>query len=127
MPLTADMNLQTDRRKHKRFTAPEMAFVQMRNGLSHVGPIIDVSRGGLSFKYLAEERPPGNSWELDVLLSERGFLWSGIPHRTVIDFEILPQVPFSAVRMRRRGIAFGECTGDHALRLEFLLESAQSK
>ncbi len=101
-----------------------MAFVLIRNGQSKVGQIIDVSRGGLSFKYLSDESLHGDQWELDILLSEHGFLWRRIPYRTVLDSEILPEIPFSSIRMRRRAIAFEDVTGEDATRLGFLLSAA---
>lgn len=120
-------DLQSERRKSKRFPAPEMAFVMVRNGSSSVGHVIDVSKGGMAFKYLSERALHGETLEVDVLLSEYGFLWRRIPHRTILDIEILPEVPFSTIRVRRRAIAFEGFTQDDSSRLEFLLNVAEFK
>lgn len=43
-----------DRRKHKRFRVPESAFVTLRTHDVRVAQIIDISRGGLAFRYVGE-------------------------------------------------------------------------
>jgi hypothetical protein len=116
------MEHRTDQRRFRRLNAQEGAFALLKNHTSRVGQIINVSRGGLAFKYLADEIPPAEGWELDVFLAGRRFLWKGVPHITILDIEMAPEVPFSTVRMRRRAVAFQNLTDEHALRLEYLLD-----
>jgi hypothetical protein len=112
-----------DLRRYRRFMARADAFAVLRNQVSEVGQLINVSKGGLAFKYLAEQPLPSDPYELDIFLAgRREFLWRGIPHRTIQDIELTPIVPFSMIRMRRRSVAFENLTEDHHLRLEHLLE-----
>ncbi|MEW6665140.1 MAG: hypothetical protein AB1512_07960 [Thermodesulfobacteriota bacterium] len=110
-------------RQYRRFTAREDAFAVLRNQVNEVGQLINVSKGGLAFKYMAERPLPSDSYQLDIFLAgTREFLWRSIPHRTILDMELPPIVPFSVIRMRRRSVAFENLTEDHSLRLELLLE-----
>jgi hypothetical protein len=112
-----------DLRRYRRFAAREDAFAVLRNRVSEIGQLINVSKGGLAFKYMAEQALPADRYELDIFLAgRREFLWRGIPHRTILDIEMTPTVPFSMIRMRRRSIAFENLTEDHHMRLENLLE-----
>jgi hypothetical protein len=112
----------TDKRRFRRLSPKEDAFALLKNHTSSVGQIINVSRGGLAFKYLADEIPADEGWELDVFLASQGFLWKGVPHRTILDIEMAPESPFSSVRMRRRAVAFQNLTDEHVSRLESLLD-----
>jgi hypothetical protein len=117
-----------DLRRYRRFSGREDAFAVLRNQVNEVGQLLNVSQGGLALKYLAEEPLPADQYELDIFLAGKGgFLWRGIPHRTVLDIELPPLVPFSVVRMRRRSIAFENLTGDQHVRLEHLLELFQGQ
>jgi len=117
-----------DLRRYRRFMAREDVFAVLRNQVNEVGQIINVSEGGLAFKYMAEQPLPSDRYELDVFLAgRREFLWRGVPHRTILDIELSPNVPFSTIRMRRRSVAFENLTEDHNLRLEHLLELARGQ
>ncbi len=111
----------SEKRKHARLSAGERVFALVKNGVSSVGQIIDVSRGGLSFKYLSEESLPGCSRRLDVFVPGHKFLWMKIPHRTVRDLDLPLDVPFSSIRMKRRCVAFEPLGEEHLLRLEVLI------
>lgn len=58
-----------ERRKHKRFHVQDGAFAVLRPHYAELlGQIIDISRGGVSFRYIASEELSNGSFKLDILL-----------------------------------------------------------
>jgi hypothetical protein len=88
-----------------------------------LGKIIDISRGGLSFQYLADGGVSKESFELDILEADNGFYLEKIPVKTVSDFEVANEVPFSFIAMRRRGVKFRELMVDQIAMLEYFMEN----
>jgi hypothetical protein len=62
-----------ERRKHKRFQVPRGAFVGLGPYFANVGPIIDVSKGRLAFRYIGSAESNGSY--LDMFLADENFFW----------------------------------------------------
>jgi len=78
------MRTSDEQRKHKRFVPEGSAFVVFRPDFRMIGPIIDISRGGLG--YTADEgNPADESYLVDILLSGDSFYLSKISCSTVYD------------------------------------------
>lgn len=110
-----------ERRKHKRFKVKDGAFVMfrpqcLRSTMS--GRITDISKGGLSFLYLADEECVKGSFELSILVPYRGFNVLNVPAKTVSDFEIPGDGPASSMITRRRSVQFVGLTQNHVSELE---------
>ena len=113
----------SDQRRHTRFRAEEGAFAVLRNHATRVGQILDISKGGLAFTYVADGLPPNGRCALDIFVSGRGYGVRGIPYRTVTDFELDKAFYLSCVSMRRRGIQFMDLTEEHQTRLDDLIQN----
>jgi hypothetical protein len=111
----------SERRRHLRFRLACSGYTLLRNHLSRVGEIVDVSQGGLAFKYMEDEALCSGAFELDVYVKEYGFLWAGIPHKTVSDIEMERDIPYSSIRMRRRGVVFLDLSQDDRDKLKALI------
>jgi c-di-GMP-binding flagellar brake protein YcgR len=116
-----------ERRRHKRFQVPSFSAyaVLRRHWLPSpiMGDIIDISLGGLSFRYVASEKSSYRSSGIDILLTDGSFCLNKIRVNTISDFEITNEVPFSSITMRRRGVQFGEMTDDHKSALRYFIQS----
>ena len=112
-----------ERRQHKRFNAREGAFALVKNHISRLGQIIDVSMRGLAFKYIANGRHARGRSELDIFLSGNRMHLKNIPFKTVSDFEMKSESPFNLVRMRRCCVQFGELTHIHVSQLEDFIQN----
>jgi hypothetical protein len=110
-----------ERRKHTRFQVPKSAFVGFGPYDAKVGQIIDVSTGGLAFRYVGTEEP--SNGELSIFVTERDFYVSHIPFRTISDFEIDGKTPSTSVALRRSGVQFGKLTDYQTSQLEYFLHS----
>ena len=107
-----------ERRKYKRFNAQDGAFALVKNHDSKVGQIIDVSMRGLAFKYIANGKQSKGVFELDIFLTGHGIHSKNIPFKTISDFEMKREIPFSFVKMRRCCVQFGELSHIHMSQLE---------
>ena len=117
-----------ERRKHKRFQVQDGIFAVLRCHWpcsTRLGPIIDVSKGGLAFRYIdiASEEGSNGSFELVILLANNSFHLDKVPFETISDFEIGNEVPFSCVKTRRRGVQFGELTHEQIFQIEYFIRN----
>lgn len=112
-----------ENRRFKRFQAPQNAFALLRGPDGKLGQIIDISRGGLAFRYVANGGQTSKSVQLDIFLANNGFRLEKVSFRTVSDFEIIKQGPFNSLIMRRCGVQFDELNQNHASRLKYFIEN----
>jgi len=110
----------TPRRKHQRFRLIDAVFVEVRNSTSKVGQVIDISKGGLSFRYIDIGDRPKESCKIDLVVknNDNGFLVENLPFTTVADQDAPNKFVFSSVPMRRRSGRFGDLTEEQFSRLE---------
>lgn len=114
------MGQRVERRKHKRYMARHGAFAVLALG-SHfaiLGRMIDVSRGGLSFRYASAQAWVSQSMELAIWFGHQRFRLEKVPFKTVSDFEMVGETPASDVVIRRRGVRFGALTYEQKFELE---------
>ena len=112
-----------ERRKHKRYQAQDGAIAAFRNHAIKVGQIMDISLGGLSFQYIDEGEQPKKSFDLDIFLTENVFRIESVPAQTISDFEIVSEVPYSSVKIRRHGAEFGELTQKQVSQLHYFFQN----
>jgi hypothetical protein len=79
-----------EQRAHKRFEVPMGSFVSLGSNGSILGQILDVSMGGLSFRYIGDGFENGS--HLDIFSTEHDFHLRKVPFKPVKDFEIDNQV-----------------------------------
>jgi hypothetical protein len=112
-----------EKRRFRRFQTPQNAFALLRGPDGKLGQIIDISRGGLAFRYVANGGQTNGPFQLDIFLANNGFHLEQVTFRTVSDFEVTKQGPSNSVIMRRCGVQFDELSQDHASRLEYFIEN----
>ena len=110
-----------EHRRHTRFQVPKSAFVGFGPYDAKVGQVIDVSMGGLAFRYVGTEEP--SNGELSIFLAERDFYVGQIPFRTISDFEIAGKTSSTSVTLRRSGVQFEKLTDHQTSQLEHFLNS----
>ena len=99
-----------NRRNHKRYHALDSAIAAFWDRAIKVGQIIDINIAGLSFQYIDEGEQPNRSFDLDIFLTNNGFRMERVPAQTISDCEIVNEIPFSSIIMRRCGVQFEELT-----------------
>jgi len=116
-----------ERREHERFVPKTSVFVVFRPEFSKIGPVKDISRGGLRCKYLHpvdENTPAGKTSQLiDIFLSNNGFHLSNIPCNLIYD--VRPdndQVSFMPDLMARQcGLKFDQLTKEQEKQINHFL------
>ncbi len=83
---TEEKKASAEQREHKRFQVPMGSFVSLGSNGSILGQILDVSMGGLSFRYIGDASENGS--HLDIFSTEYDFHLGKVPFRAVKDFEI---------------------------------------
>jgi hypothetical protein len=112
-----------ERRVHKRYKAREGTVAFLGEPLNIMGSVIDVSKGGLAFRYIANGKRPSESFELDILYSHEPVYIDRMPFRTVSDTEITGESGSKLFPLRRCGVQFGELTEVQKSQLEYLIEN----
>jgi hypothetical protein len=119
-----------ERRQHKRFQVHDGAFAVLRprsdilgQVIDIVGEIVDISQGGLMFRYIAGENRSHRPFELDIVLAGDDFRLDKIPFRAVSDMELAGEWSFSPTTVRRQGVQFGVLTDAQKAQLQYFLKN----
>jgi len=116
--------MNTERRKTVRFLPRTEAYVALRPDFTKLGRLMNISRGGLAFRYLAHQRQEQAPTHLDLFTSNDGFHLSRLPCKVIYDVRLSEKHRFSTSLERRHcGLEFGEVTELQAIQLELYLKN----
>ena len=108
---------------HKRFRVQGNTFVLLRAQVSKLGRVIDISRGGLAFRYVSVGERLKEALELDLLSHHHDFSLNNIPVKIISNLEIGNEKPFSSTTLRRVGVQFEELTPEQRSKLEYFIQN----
>jgi Tfp pilus assembly protein PilZ len=106
----------SERRRHKRFRLTVSAFALLNKPFSEMGEIIDISMGGLSFRYTPASEIPKGPLTLDILCVDDGFHLAKVPVKTVAESILSGEV-------RRRGVQFARLTNRQLSQMRFFIRT----
>ncbi|CAB1080035.1 hypothetical protein JY97_08670 [Alkalispirochaeta odontotermitis] len=112
-----------ERRRQPRFKVAEGVFAALVNHSSKLGQIKDISKRGLSFRYIDHGGSAGEASELKIIIGKGGLYLDKLPYKKVADFAIRSEHSFSTLNMRQIGLQFGELTRQQCLRLEHFIRN----
>ncbi|MBW1988210.1 MAG: hypothetical protein JRI97_01555 [Deltaproteobacteria bacterium] len=127
---TNDTN-RPERRRHRRFAAPEGNFAALRSMPEKVGPIINVSLSGLAFDYVVDAcscQPAGDFvGEIDIYSQDRRFALRGLPCCIVRDGKKTDEQSCfsSTIDIRRCAVRFKPLEGKEAQALQEFLSRCE--
>ena len=110
--------LQTERREYKRFKLKENVFAA---DADRMGQIVDLSMGGLSFRYPELQKQSVESQELDIFVKDNSFFLQNLSITTVSDRKVVDDINYPMPLLRQRGVKFQELTSEQKFQLEYLL------
>lgn len=119
-----------ERRKHKRYKAVEGAYAAISPHSHKLGQVIDISMGGLSFKYIdttsddVEFEQPS---EESIFLSSMGYYVGDLPFKTISDYEITNAPSFSSMKIRKRHVQFTDLSFKQLFDLDYYLRNNVSE
>ena len=105
----------SERRRHKRFCVRKGALAFLG---STPGTIVDISRGGMSIKYVVLEKRTDSHLKINIFSPEQDFFLADIPASVVSEIDCPANMPFSAVQTKRIGVKFGELSSEQEASLE---------
>jgi hypothetical protein len=122
-----------EQRAHTRFEVPTGSFVSLGSNGSILGQILDVSMGGLSFRYIGDESENGS--HLDIFSTEHDFHLGKVPFKAVRDFEIDNQVLYKiggrahphCRTMRRGSVKFHKLSRKQRSQLKKFLQTHSTR
>ncbi len=110
-----------ERRKYERLPGKHGALVSLGAEIKRMWHLIDISRGGLAFRYLGGLEEPQLFSELVLLTKEVSFCLEKIPYRVAGDCQMNGSF-LSRYTFRRCGVRFGKLTGDQSVQLNDFIE-----
>jgi Tfp pilus assembly protein PilZ len=115
-----DKKVLSEKRRHKRFQLKVSAFALLNKPFSEMGEIIDISMGGLSFRYTSDRALPKGSLALDILCVDDGFHVAKVPVNTVAESVVSGEV-------RRRGVQFDRLTSRQLSQVRYFIRTYAEK
>ena len=110
-----------DRRKNKRFQTEKNTYAVLRAKGSKLGRVIDISKGGLAFRYVSVGQRLKGPLELDLLSHQYDYRIDKIPVRIITDLELANKKAFKSTTLKRVGVQFGKLTREQKSKLEHFI------
>jgi c-di-GMP-binding flagellar brake protein YcgR len=118
-----------DKRRYERFQVPTYsayaAFRSHRPGSFIMGKIVDISLGGLAFRYFPRPKASNRSFHIDIFLMDGSFSLNKVPVQTISDFEIDSETSFG-LETRRCSVQFGDLTDNQKFNLRYFIQTYSS-
>ncbi len=111
-----------DRRKHKRILMSKQTFAILKPDNSFMVPLVDISPGGFSFKYMDSRDQLHNISAVSILHDGKCVL-KDIPVKTISDISADTSKSKGQPKLRRHSMKFQKMTPDQAARLENLIKN----
>lgn len=115
-----------ERRKSKRYKAVEGAYAAISPSSHKLGQIIDISMGGLAFKYIDtnnNDQKNQTPTEESIFLSSMGFYVGNLPFKTISDNEVTNTPSFSSMKVRERHVQFTDLSFKQLFDLDYYLRN----
>ena len=115
-----------ERRRNKRYKAVDGAYAAISPNSHKLGQIIDISMGGLSFKYIDtsnDDKEENNIPEESVFLSSMGYYVGDLPFQVISDYEVTNTPSFSSMKVRKRHVKFTDLSFKQLFDLDYYLRN----
>ncbi len=107
-----------DWREHKRYQVKAGGFAMLTPQFTVLGQIIDISGGGLAFRYVASQQRSNGPSKLSILLTDHSFLLDKVSFRSIWDSAIPCNCSSGSITVRQCGVQFEELTDEQNFGLE---------
>ena len=113
-----------ERRKNKRYKAIEGAYASISPNSQKLGQIIDISMGGVCFKYIDtsnDGQNDGTQQEDSIFLSTVGYYIGDLPIKIVGDYAVTNAPSFSSMKVKKMHIQFTDLSVKQLFDLDYFL------
>lgn len=104
-----DVQSHNERRAHDRYQALKGAFVATLMPERKLWQILDISQGGLAFRYIPSEHKISESSKLEIITRDVRFTLENIPYKTVSEAEYSEKSSLG-YPLLRHSVQFGSLT-----------------
>jgi hypothetical protein len=113
------------RRNHKRFKVQAGVYVNLKDIHYKIGQLIDISKGGCAFLYIANgEKINGRfNCSIDLFSGTEAFYLRNMSFKTISDFSQNNEPPFAYGKIRRCGGQFDKLTQTQKIQLDYFIKS----
>lgn len=112
-----------ERRIEKRFEVKDKTFVISPSNPKKKYSMLDISKSGMSFKYLSVNDQVIENCRYNIITSDERFYMENIRCRTISDVLLNETSGFVDISMRRRGIQFENLTNRQSETLGYFLQN----
>ena len=115
-----------ERRKNKRYKAIDGAYASISPNLQKLGQIIDISMGGVCFKYIDTSNDGQNDetqQEDSIFLSTDGYYTGNLPIKIVGDYAVTNEPSFSSMKVKKMHIQFTDLSVRKLFNLDYFLRN----
>jgi len=114
-----------ERRKHKRFPAPPNTYVQLNDQVSKLGRVLDISKGGLAFRYISVGKELKEEFQLELISAHVNPELNPLPVKVILEIEMASETPARAVTLSRASVQFEELKDEQAHWLERFIQKCR--
>ena len=112
-----------ERRIHKRFNVEIGALTLLEcNSSKELGEIINISRGGLAYRYISNGGSPVGPSEFDIFWAGNRRLLRAATCEAISDYKLSKKFPIGFNKSQVRGVKFTDLTEQQISQLEYCLQ-----
>jgi hypothetical protein len=112
-----------ERREHGRFRVEDGNFAVLSPEFCVLGQILDISRSGLAFRYVASNVRSHECAELKILKTDGSCSCDRIPFKTIWDCSMPQDFSLDSLTLRHCGVQFGKLGDDRKFDLKYFIEN----
>jgi hypothetical protein len=110
-------------RNQTKFQVKDGAYAVIRYKPFQTGKIMNISRDGLTVRYLSNGHPLNETSELDIFIIDSNYYIEKIRVNTISDFELTDKDGFGFNNIRQRSFEFGKMKSGQLFYLDYFLEN----
>ena len=113
----------TERRKYARFKPKRRALAALSYSPTVAGHVVNISEGGLSFRYVASQKRSEESAHLNLLTPDGAFQYKALPFKTVWDYALPDDFSLGSISTRYCGVEFGSLSDEEKSEIRRFIET----
>jgi hypothetical protein len=115
--------LKSERRKKHRFKVQKGAVAVLYNKRYRIGPIIDISESGLSFRYIDNNQEQTDIFRLGIFFRDKVFYLRLLPVNVIYTIMEQNNVSYITLHMIRCGVKFMQLSNYHSILLRNFIQN----
>lgn len=123
----SDKTNSVEKRKHRRYTAKEGAFAVVTSDDNKIGQINNISKSGLSFRYIANGKPSNGMVEIEIFSTTNDFYLKKLSANVIVDADVGSQFYLSSLPLRELVVQFEKMNPNQMLLLDYFIKNYTTK